>query len=71
MEGFQCLRREDDGSVAVSLEIDSHVELCCGVVQPFDSGRRTDDWETKRLLDVFCRSAIGIRSLYDADFQLL
>ena len=70
MKGFQSLGREDDGSVAVGFKVDSHVELCSGMVQPLDSGRGADDWEAEGFLDIFRGSSVGIGGLYNADFQV-
>lgn len=62
---------EDDGAVAVGLEVDADVELCSGVVQPLYAGGGADYREAERLLDVLCAGSVGVGGLDDADFEII
>jgi len=61
--------REDDGAVAVGLEVDANVESSGGVVEVLDARRGADDGQREDLVDVVCACAVGVGGLHDADLE--
>lgn len=57
--------------MSVSFEVNANIELGCGMMQPFDTGRGTDDGKSKRLCDVIGTGTIGIRGLNYANLQII
>jgi hypothetical protein len=71
LDGLQRVVGENGGAVAIGFEVDTNVKLLCGVVKILHSCRRAGDREAEVLLDVVRRCAIGVRSLYDTDLDLV
>ncbi len=64
-------RAEQDGAVAVGLEVDAHVKLLCGRMQVLNTRRRHSHLALQLLLYVCRRGAVRIRRLYNAHLQCI
>ena len=63
---------EDDGAVAIRLEVDADVEVAHGrMVEVLDTGWSADDRQLEDLVDVFSGRTVGVGGLYEADVQFL
>lgn len=69
--GVESVVGEDDGAVAVGLEVDADVELFGGVVEIFDTGGSAVDLELQVFFYVFGGCAIGVCSLDNPDLELV
>lgn len=71
LDDIECVRREDDSSVAVGFEIDTNIELLCSVVQVLDTRGRTVNLEFEGLLNVLSSSTVSVGSLDNTNLDLL
>ncbi|KND90179.1 hypothetical protein TOPH_05174 [Tolypocladium ophioglossoides CBS 100239] len=70
-EDAHRLLGEDDGAVAVGLEVDANVELARGVVQMLDTRGRADNGELQVLLDVVGAGTVGVSSLDNTNTEVV
>jgi hypothetical protein len=62
---------EEDGTVAVGLEVDTDVVLGGGLmVEMLHTRGGNGDWETERLLDECGGGAVGVRGLNDTNLEV-
>lgn len=71
LDVLECVVREDDRTMAVSLKVDTDVELLGGMVEVFDPSRRAVDLQFKILLNVLGRCAVRICGLYNTNLECI
>ena len=70
-DGADSLLGEDDGAVAVGLEVDADIEFGGSVVKPLDTSWCANGWELECLGDIVGGCAVGVSSLDDTNLQLI
>lgn len=71
LDDLECILREGDGAVSVSLEVDADIEAQGGVMKVLHTGVGADDGKFKHLFDVVGARAVGVGGLDDTDLELL
>lgn len=71
MDGLQSRRGEDDGSVAVGLEVNTNIEASCRVVKMLDAGRSENKLQAKMFLNIAGCGTVGISRLDNTNVELL